>query len=149
PWCVTQACFALFQAANISTAAYPFLTIAAANLLQAHGSQEQIALYLRPMLEGRFLGTMALSEPQAGSSLADIRTRALPQPDGNFHIVGDKMWISGGDNELAENIVHMVLARIEGAPPGVKGISLFLVPKYPVEADGALGPRNEVRLAGL
>lgn len=149
PWCVTQACFALFQAANISTAAYPFLTIAAANLLQAHGSQEQIGLYLRPMLEGRFLGTMALSEPQAGSSLADIRTRALPQPDGSYHLVGDKMWISGGDNELAENIVHMTLARIDSAPPGVKGISLFLVPKYPVEADGSLGPRNEVRLVGL
>jgi butyryl-CoA dehydrogenase len=149
PWTVTQACFALFQAANISTSAYPFLTIAAANLLQAHGSQEQVGLYLQPMLEGRFLGTMALSEPQAGSSLADIRTRAVPQSDGSFHIVGDKMWISGGDNELAENIVHMVLARIEGAPAGVKGISLFRVPKFPVRPDGALGPRNEVRLAGL
>ena len=149
PWTVTQACFALFQAANISTSAYPFLTIAAANLLQAHGSQEQVGLYLQPMLEGRFLGTMALSEPQAGSSLADIRTRAVPQADGSFHLVGDKMWISGGDNELAENIVHMILARIEGAPAGVKGISLFLVPKFPVRADGSLGERNEVRLAGL
>ncbi len=149
PWTVTQACFALFQAANIATSAYPFLTIAAANLLQAHGSQEQVGLYLQPMLEGRFLGTMALSEPQAGSSLADIRTRAVPRSDGSFHIVGDKMWISGGDNELADNIVHMALARIEGAPAGVRGISLFLVPKFPVRADGSLDPRNEVRLAGL
>jgi len=149
PWCVTQACFALFQSANISTSAYPFLAIAAANLLKAHGSQEQVGLYLQPMLEGRFLGTMALSEPQAGSSLADIRTRAEPQPEGHYHIVGSKMWISGAEHELSQNIVNMVLARIPGAPPGVKGISLFIVPKYLVEADGRLGRRNGVRLAGL
>ena len=149
PWVVTQACMAMFQSANVSTAAYPFLTMAAANMLQAHGSQEQVGLFLRPMLEGRFLGTMCLSEPQAGSSLADIRTRAIPTAEGHYLLSGNKMWISGGDNELTENIVHMVLARIEGAPPGVKGISLFIVPKFLVDADGSLGVRNDVRLAGL
>ena len=149
PWTVTQACFALFQAANIATVAYPFLTIAAANLLRAHGSQEQVGLYLPAMHEGRFLGTMALSEPQAGSSLGDIRTRAEPQPEGHYHITGSKMWISGAEHELADNIVNLVLARIPGAPPGVKGISLFIVPKVMVEADGSLGRRNGVRLAGL
>ncbi len=149
PWVVTQACMAMFQSANVSTAGYPFLTMAAANMLQAHGSQEQVGLFLRPMLEGRFLGTMCLSEPQAGSSLADIRTRATPTAEDHYLLSGNKMWISGGDNELTENIVHMVLARIEGAPPGVKGISLFLVPKFLVNADGSLGARNDVRLAGL
>lgn len=149
PWVVTQACMAMFQSANVSTAGYPFLTMAAANMLQAHGSQEQVGLFLRPMLEGRFLGTMCLSEPQAGSSLADIRTKATPTSEGHYLLSGNKMWISGGDNELTENIVHMVLARIEGAPPGVKGISLFIVPKFLVDADGSLGARNDVRLAGL
>ncbi|MBM3561144.1 MAG: acyl-CoA dehydrogenase, partial [Alphaproteobacteria bacterium] len=149
PWCVTQACMAAFQAANVSTAAYPFLTIAAANLLLAHGSQEQQAMYMRPMLDGRCFGTMALSEPQAGSSLADIRTRAEPTDEGHYRIAGTKMWISAGDHQLSENIVHLVLARIKGALAGVRGISLFLVPKVLVNADGTLGRRNDVRLAGL
>ena len=82
------------------------------------------------MLEGRFYGTMCLSEPQAGSSLADVATRAEPQADGTYRLFGNKMWISGGDHELSENIVHLVLARVPGAPPGVKGISLFIVPKF-------------------
>jgi butyryl-CoA dehydrogenase len=149
PWSVTQACFAHFQAANISTAAYPFLTIAAANLLEAFASQEQKALYMVPMCEGRFFGTMALSEPQAGSSLSDIRTTARPAAEGHHLLEGTKMWISGGEHDLSENIVHLVLARIEGAPPGVKGISLFIVRKYHVGADGALNGRNDVKLAGL
>jgi butyryl-CoA dehydrogenase len=149
PWLVTQACFAHFQAANISTAAYPFLTIAAANLLDAFGSQEQKALYMAPMLDGRFFGTMALSEPQAGSSLADIRTSAEPTDQGHYRLKGSKMWISGGEHDLSDNIVHLVLAKIAGAPPGVKGISLFVVPKFLVGADGALGARNDVRLMGL
>ncbi|MDB5987184.1 MAG: acyl-CoA dehydrogenase, partial [Nevskia sp.] len=98
---------------------------------------------------GRFFGTMCLSEPQAGSSLADIRTRAMPQADGRYHIVGNKMWISGGEHELSDNIVHLVLARIEGAAPGTRGISLFIVPKFQLDADGNPGARNGVRLAGL
>lgn len=149
PWTVAQACFAWFNAANVSTAAYPFLTIANANLLQAFGTQAQKARYLPRLLEGRWFGTMCLSEPQAGSSLADIRTTAYPQADGSYRLRGSKMWISGGDHELSENIVHLVLARIQGAPAGVKGISLFVVPKYRVNEDGSRGGRNDVALAGL
>ncbi|MFP5369660.1 MAG: acyl-CoA dehydrogenase [Actinomycetes bacterium] len=149
PHTVGQAVFAWFKAANIGTSAYPFLTMGNARLLLAHGSQEQIDTYVRPELEGRWFGTMALSEPQAGSSLGDITTRAEPQDDGTYRLTGNKMWISGGDHELTENIVHLVLAKIPGGPPGVKGISLFIVPKFLVEADGSLGERNDVVLAGL
>jgi butyryl-CoA dehydrogenase len=149
PHAVAAACSAWFQAANVATAAYPFLTLGNANLLLAHGSAEQIATWVRPMVQGRFFGTMCLSEPQAGSSLADITTRAEPQDDGTYRLVGTKMWISGGEHDLAENIVHLVLARIPGGPPGVKGISLFIVPKVLLDGDGALGPRNDVVLVGL
>ncbi|MBL8489223.1 MAG: acyl-CoA dehydrogenase, partial [Rhodocyclaceae bacterium] len=113
PHVVALACNGLFKAANVGTAGYPFLTVGNANLLLAHGTRDQIDRYVRPELEGRFFGTMCLSEPQAGSSLADIRTTATPQPDGSYRIVGTKMWISGGDHELSENIVHLVLARIQ------------------------------------
>ncbi len=149
PWVVARACMSCFEAANIGAASYPMLTVGAANMLAAFGSQAQKALYLAPMYAGRFCGTMALTEPQAGSSLADIRTRAAPTDEGHYLISGTKIFISGGDHELAENIVHMVLARLPDAPPGVKGISLFLVPRHLVEADGAIGRRNDVALAGL
>ena len=149
PYTVGQTVNALFSAANIGTAGYPFLTGAAANLLKVVGSEAQQARYMRPMIAGRFFGTMCLSEPQAGSSLGDIRTRAIPQDDGSYHIKGSKMWISGGEHELAENIVHMVLARIDGAPAGTKGISLFVVPRSHVGDDGSVGARNDVRLVGL
>ncbi|MFV3129818.1 acyl-CoA dehydrogenase [Niveispirillum sp. KHB5.9] len=149
PWCVVQAAFSFFQTANISTAAYPFLTIGAGNLIRSFGNDEQRARFLAPMLTGRFLGTMALSEPQAGSSLADIRTTATPNADGSYAITGTKQWISGGEHELSDNIVHMVLAKIKGAPAGVKGISLFIVPRYRVNDDGSLGPDNDVRLVSL
>ena len=149
PYTIAQAVGALFLAANPGTAGYPFLTAAAANLLRAHGTPEQQARYMKPMLAGRFFGTMCLSEPQAGSSLGDIKSRAVPQADGSYRLTGNKMWISGGEHDLSENIVHLVLARIEGAPAGVKGISLFIVPKFLVHEDGRLGARNGVRLAGL
>ncbi|MFE5586545.1 acyl-CoA dehydrogenase [Kitasatospora sp. NPDC056531] len=149
PVVVANACRAWFQAANIATASYPLLTVGNANLLLAHGSPEQVDTYVRPMVEGRFFGTMCLSEPQAGSSLADITTRAVPQDDGTYRISGTKMWISGGDHELSENIVHLVLAKIPGGPAGVKGISLFVVPKFLVNEDGTLGERNDVVPAGL
>ena len=154
PNAVTQACFACFQAANVGTSGYPFLTVAAANLIGAFGSKEQKRRFMQPMLEGRFFGTMCLSEPQAGSGLADIRTRATPLSNADeagaaYRIHGSKMWISGGEHELTENIVHLVLARIDGAPAGVKGISLFIVPKRRVNGDGSLGERNDVQLMGL
>jgi butyryl-CoA dehydrogenase len=130
PQLLATACFSWFQAANVGTSAYVFLTLGNARLLCEHGTREQIDTYVRPMLAGRFFGTMCLSEPQAGSSLADVATRAEEQPDGTYRLFGSKMWISAGDHELAENIVHLVLARIPGGPPGVKGLSLFIVPKH-------------------
>lgn len=149
PFTVAQALFAHFDAASIAIAAYPFLTIGAANLINAFGTAEQKACYLPHLCSGRFFATMCLSESQAGSSLADIMTAAYPQSDGTYRLVGHKMWTSGGDHELAENIIHLVLAKIEGAPPGVRGISLFIVPKYLVGHDGASGERNDIALAGL
>ena len=149
PQVVAKACFAFFNAANVGTSSYPFLTIGNSNLLLDHGSREQIDTFVRPMLAGRFFGTMCLSEPQAGSSLSDIRTRAEAQADGSYRVFGNKMWISAGEHELAENIIHLVLAKIPGSPPGVKGISLFIVPKFLVDADGSPGGRNDVVLAGL
>lgn len=149
PQIIVQACQAYFQAANIATSSYSFLTGAAANVIQHFGSDEQKKLFLAPMLDGRFTGTMALTEPHAGSSLGDLRTAAEPQADGTYRISGNKIFISGGDHELSHNIVHLVLARIKGAPAGVKGISLFIVPKLLVNADGSLGARNDVALAGL
>jgi alkylation response protein AidB-like acyl-CoA dehydrogenase len=149
PWVLVQACFSQFYAANISTAAYAMLTMGAANLLAQFGSKELKEQYLAPMLDGRFFGTMCLSEPHVGSSLGDLQTRAEPQPDGTFHLRGSKMWISGGHHEISENIVHLVLARIAGAPPGPSGISLFLVPRYPLDAAGRLGRSNDITLVGL
>jgi butyryl-CoA dehydrogenase len=149
PFVVGYGSFAFFQAANVGTSGYIALTIAAANLLRAHGSEEQLATWVRPMTEGRYFGTMCLSEPQAGSSLADISTRAERQSDGTYRLFGTKMWISGGDHEMGDNIVHMVLAKVPGGPPGVKGIGLFIVPRVLVGADGGLGERNDVVLAGV
>ncbi|MEU4681006.1 acyl-CoA dehydrogenase [Micromonospora sp. NPDC023737] len=149
PHTVAAACFAWFQAANVATSAYPMLTLGNTNLLLAHGSPEQIDTWARPMIEGRFFGTMCLSEPHAGSSLADITTRAEPQADGTHRLYGTKMWISGGEHELGENIVHLVLARRPDGPPGVKGISLFIVPKLLLGPDGEPGERNDVALIGL
>jgi butyryl-CoA dehydrogenase len=149
PTLLSQACFAHFQSANAATASYPFLTMGAANLIENFGTDEQKQRFLQPMIEGRFFGTMALTEPHAGSSLSDIRTRAEPAEDGSYRLRGNKIFISGGDHPLSENIVHLVLAKLPDAPPGVKGISLFIVPKFLVNDDGSLGERNDVLLAGL
>ena len=149
PTLLSQACFAHFQSANAATASYPFLTMGAANLIENFGTDEQKQRFLQPMIEGRFFGTMALTEPHAGSSLSDIRTRAEPAADGSYRLRGNKIFISGGDHPLSENIVHLVLAKLPDAPAGVKGISLFIVPKFLVNEDGSLGERNDVILAGL
>ena len=149
PVTVAQAGFAWFSAANVSTTGYLMLTMANANLLARFGTPDLIEAFLQPMLTGRFSGTMALSETQAGSSLADILTRAEPQDDGTYRLFGSKMWISGAEHELTDNIVNLVLAKIPGGPPGTKGISLFIVPKYLVNTDGSIGERNDVVLAGL
>jgi len=149
PNLLSRACFAHFQSANIATSSYPMLSMGASHLIETFGSEEQKRRFLQPMLEGRFFGTMALTEPHAGSSLSDIRTRAEPAGDGSYRLKGNKIFISGGDHPLSENIVHMVLAKLPDAPPGVKGISLFIVPKFLINDDGSLGERNDVLLAGL
>ena len=148
PYVVERAGLAFVLAACPTTAAYAFLTMANANLLLAHGTPSQVERFVRPMLDGRWTGTMCLSEPHAGSSLADITMRAERQADGSYRLTGNKMWISGGDHDLADNIVHLVLAKVpdeRGAlRAGVAGISLFVVPKYT-----APGVRNDIVVAGL
>jgi len=146
PFSLSQACGSLFAAANVGFHSYAMLTQGAANLLVHFGSEAQRDYWVPRMLAGRVYGTMCLSEPQAGSSLADITTLATPRSDARYSLRGRKMWISGGEHELGENIVHLVLARTPDAPPGVKGISLFLVPRYR-EADGRAS--NGVTLIGL
>ncbi|MAK91330.1 MAG: acyl-CoA dehydrogenase [Oleibacter sp.] len=149
PALINTAANAFFMSANPSTAGYPFLTSAAANVIHAFGSEEQKNTFVPPMFSGRFSGTMALTEPDVGSSLGDLTTKAIPADDGTYRIKGQKMYISGGDQDITENIVHLVLARVEGAAKGVKGISLFIVPKFLTAADGTLQDRNDVQLAGL
>lgn len=147
PETVMTACSAYFMAANPSTTAYPFLTTAAANVIKHCADETLKQRYLEPMLAGQYSGTMALTEPHAGSSLADITTLATLADDGSYRIKGSKLYISGGEHELTDNIVHLVLAKIPGGPAGVKGISLFIVPKYRGEPDALV--RNDIALAGL
>jgi alkylation response protein AidB-like acyl-CoA dehydrogenase len=159
PSVMEKAVTAWFTAANVSTSAYIFLTVANANTLLKCATARQVEQFVRPMFAGQFFGTMCLSEPQAGSSLSDITTRAAPDPvDGpegerQYRLTGNKMWISAGEHDLAGNIVHLVLAKIPGPDgrliPGVKGISLFIVPKFLLDEHGAPGERNDVVLAGL
>jgi alkylation response protein AidB-like acyl-CoA dehydrogenase len=149
PLTIAKACTAVFSSANVAFHSYAALTAGAADLLAAFGDAGQRLRYVRPMLAGRFTGTMCLSEPHAGSSLADIRCQARTHVDGSFRIAGTKMWISGGDHDLAETIVHLVLAKLPGAPAGVKGISLFAVPRDRVGDDASVGEPNDVRLVGL
>jgi len=151
PHTVLRAANAWFQAANVATANYATLTAGGARLICAHGAQQHITDYAIPMLEGRYFGTMCLSEPQAGSSLADIATKAVRQHDGTYRLFGRKMWISGGDHQLGDNIVHLVLAKCPGGPPGVRGISLFIVPKYiAVQGHSSTGAEhNDVVQMGL
>jgi alkylation response protein AidB-like acyl-CoA dehydrogenase len=146
PFSLSQACAALFASANVSIYSYALLTQGAANLIVHFGSPSQRKRWVPPMLAGRVYGTMCLSEPHAGSSLADITTLATPREDGRYNLRGRKMWISGGEHELGENIVHLVLARTPDAPPGVKGISLFLVPRF---RDSDRNQGNGVSLVGL
>ena len=149
PETIMTASSAYFMAANPSTTAYPFLTVGAANVISNFASDDLKQAFMPRMLTGEFTGTMALTEPHAGSSLADIRTSAVKAEDGSYRIKGSKLYISGGENELADNIVHLVLAKIKGAPDGVKGISLFIVPKRRLDENGQPAERNDVALAGL
>jgi alkylation response protein AidB-like acyl-CoA dehydrogenase len=139
----------IWNAANLSFALCPLLTMGAIDALKAHGSKELIATYLPKMVSGEWPGTMNLTEPHAGSDVGALRTRAEPQGDGTYRLFGTKTFITYGDHDLTENIVHMVLARLSGAPEGTRGISLFLVPKVLVNGDGTLGERNDVVTANV
>ncbi|HEX7385860.1 MAG TPA: acyl-CoA dehydrogenase [Castellaniella sp.] len=137
------------NAGNLSFSLCPLLTDGVIEALSLIGTAEQKALYLPPLMDGRWTGTMNLTEPQAGSDLSLLKTRAEPQADGTYRLSGQKIFITYGEHDLAENIVHLVLARTPGAPAGVKGISLFIVPKFLVNSDGSLGARNDVYCASL
>jgi 3-(methylsulfanyl)propanoyl-CoA dehydrogenase len=134
---------------NLSFAMYPGLSHGAYKLIRRHGSEEQKKMWLGPLVEGRWSGTMCLTEPQCGTDLGLIRTRATPAPDGSYIINGAKCFISAGEHDLTENIIHLVLARTPDAPPGTRGLSVFLVPKFQVKADGSLGARNGVGCSGI
>jgi 3-(methylthio)propanoyl-CoA dehydrogenase len=148
PWAVAFAVQEMWQAANLSFGLCPLLTQGAVDLLSAHGTPEQKATYLPKLFSGEWTGTMNLTEPQAGSDVGAVRTRAV-RADGHYLIQGQKIYITYGEHDMAENIVHMVLARLPDAPPGIKGVSLFIVPKVMVGADGSLGRRNDLRCVSL
>ncbi len=149
PKTIGAACGEMLNSANLSFALCPLLTDGAIEALLTAGSPEQQATFIPKMITGEWTGTMNLTEPQAGSDLALVRTRAEPQPDGTYRIFGTKIFITYGEHDMAGNIVHLVLARIAGAPEGVKGISLFIVPKFLVNADGSLGARNDVQCVSI
>ncbi len=149
PKTIAAACNEMLQSANMSFALCPLLTDGAVEALLTAGSDEQRSVYIPKLLDGSWTGTMNLTEPQAGSDLALVRTRAEPQGDGTYKIFGTKIFITYGEHDMAENIVHLVLARVAGAPEGVKGISLFLVPKFMVNADGSLGARNDAHCVSI
>ncbi len=149
PKTIGAACIEMLNSANLSFALCPLLTDGAIEALLTAGSPEQQSLYLPKMISGEWTGTMNLTEPQAGSDLAQVRTRAEPQPDGSFKIFGTKIYITYGEHDMAPNIVHLVLARVVGAPEGVKGISLFIVPKFMVKADGSIGARNDAHCVSI
>jgi 3-(methylthio)propanoyl-CoA dehydrogenase len=149
PKTVGAACGEILNSANLSFALCPLLTDGAIEALLTAGSDELNAVYLEKLVSGKWTGTMNLTEPQAGSDLALVRTRAEPQPDGTYKLFGTKIFITYGEHDLAENIVHLVLARVSGAPEGVKGISLFVVPKLLVGKDGKVGAPNDVRCVSL
>jgi butyryl-CoA dehydrogenase len=144
PTLVNQALYEMLNAANQAWTMYPGLTHGAYACLHAHGSQEQKELYLPKLTSGQWTGTMCLTEPHCGTDLGLLRSKAEPQTDGSYTITGNKIFISSGEHDLTENIIHLVLARLPGAPAGTKGISLFLVPKFLPHADGTLGARNAI-----
>ena len=149
PKTIGAACLEMLNSANLSFALCPLLTDGAVEALLTAGSDAQKTLYLPKMISGAWTGTMNLTEPQAGSDLALVRTRAEPQPDGSYKLFGTKIFITYGEHDMAENIVHLVLARVSGAPEGVKGISLFICPKFLVNADGSLGVRNDAQCVSI
>ncbi|TMJ89284.1 MAG: acyl-CoA dehydrogenase, partial [Alphaproteobacteria bacterium] len=145
PHALNAACLEMWNSAAIAFGLGPVLTMAAIDALVAHGSEELKRVYLPKLVSGEWMGTMQLTEPQAGSDVGALRTRAERAPDGSYRITGQKIFITYGEHDLTDNIIHLVLARLPEAPPGTKGLSLFLVPKFLVNADGSLGRRNDAR----
>ena len=149
PLVVNQMFYEMLNSANQAWTMYPGLTHGAYASLHAHGTDAQKQTYLAKMTSGEWTGTMCLTEPHCGTDLGLMRTKAEPQPDGSYRITGNKIFISAGEHDMAANIVHLVLARLPDAPPGIKGVSLFVVPKYLINADGSLGARNGIFCGGL
>lgn len=149
PKAIGAACIEMVNSANLSFALCPLLTDGAIEALLTAGSDELKATYLEKLVSGEWTGTMNLTEPQAGSDLALVRSRAEPQPDGSYKVFGTKIFITYGEHDMVDNIAHLVLARVTGAPEGIKGISLFLVPKFLVNQDGSLGQRNDVQCLSI
>jgi len=149
PYLISTAVGEMFSAANMAFNMYQGLTHGAYNAIHAHGSDAQKQTYLPKMVSCEWGGTMNLTEPHCGTDLGLIKTKAEPQDDGTFRISGQKIWISAGEHEMVDNIIHLVLAKIPGGPDGVKGISLFIVPKFLVNEDGSLGERNALSCGGL
>ena len=149
PVIVNQAFYEMLNSANQAWTMYPGLSHGAYACLEHHGSAEQKQLFLPKLTSGEWTGTMCLTEPHCGTDLGLLRTKAVPQADGSYAITGEKIFISAGEHDLADNIVHLVLARLPDAPPGVKGISLFVVPKYRVTAEGRIGERNGIWCTGI
>jgi len=149
PLVVNQCFYEMMNSANQAWTMYPGLTHGAYASLHMHGTDEQKQTYLGKMVSGEWTGTMCLTEPHCGTDLGLMRTKAEPQADGTFRITGEKIFISAGEHDMADNIIHLVLARLPDAPPGIKGVSLFIVPKFLVNKDGSLGARNTVYCGGL
>jgi len=149
PFCLHYACNAMFFAANHSLAGYMGLTHSAAKVIELYGTEEQKIKYMMPLYEGRYAGVMDLTEAQAGSDVGAVRTKALKKPDGTYSITGGKIFITGGEQNLTENIIHILLARIEGDPEGTKGLSCFVLPKIRVAADGTPGEFNDIHCSGI
>ena len=149
PYLISTAVGEMFSAANMAFNMYQGLTHGAYNAIHAHGSDEQKQTYLPRMVSCEWGGTMNLTEPHCGTDLGLIRTKAVPADDGTYRVTGQKIWISAGEHDMVDNIIHLVLAKLPDAPEGVKGISLFIVPKFLVNADGSLGARNALSCGGL
>ncbi|MGB0843616.1 MAG: acyl-CoA dehydrogenase [Alphaproteobacteria bacterium] len=149
PWVLQTAISEMLNSSNLAFALSPLLTQGAIDALEEHGNEEQKATYLPNLLTGKWNGTMNLTEPQAGTDVGAARTRAVKADDGSYRIKGSKIFITWGENDCTENIIHLVLARVPDAPEGSKGISLFIVPKFMVNADGSLGERNDLRCSGI
>ena len=145
PQSINVACIEMWNAASAAFGVGPILTMAGIDALAAHGSDELKRIYLPKLISGEWMGTMQLTEPQAGSDVGALRTKAERANDGTYRITGQKIFITYGEHELTDNIIHLVLARLPDAPPGTRGISLFVVPKFLVNADGSLGARNDAR----